>query len=118
MCSSAKPGTHPRSSAPRHPALSSSSASRPHSILNRFSSLFHWPQPNTDESMELPHNPGPTISQHQHSPSPVESIDLTSVQALYIARQLEPVSEQVMRIKKLTCGAQGSGAVQDPSGQV
>ncbi|OJA11286.1 hypothetical protein AZE42_05692 [Rhizopogon vesiculosus] len=93
--------------------------------------------------MELPHNPGPTISQHQHSPSPVEVAAVRDKQALYVARRPEPVSEQVKRTKKLTwwsrcilficcvstagvgtdgthdsSGAQGSGAVQDPSGQV
>ncbi|OJA11289.1 hypothetical protein AZE42_05695 [Rhizopogon vesiculosus] len=81
--------------------------------------------------MELPPNPGPTISRHQHSPRPV-----LVAAALFVARRPEPVSEQVKHIKELpwwsrcilficcvptacvgTVGVQGSGAVQDSSGQ-
>ncbi|OAX35011.1 hypothetical protein K503DRAFT_773932 [Rhizopogon vinicolor AM-OR11-026] len=96
--SSATPGTHVRSSACRRRALSPSSTSRIHAILNRFSSLFPRSQPNADsESIELPHNPGPSISQHQHSrnsPRPVEIAAVCDKQLSYVAQRPELVANE------------------------
>ncbi|OAX38462.1 hypothetical protein K503DRAFT_800435 [Rhizopogon vinicolor AM-OR11-026] len=98
----AKPGTRPHSSARRRPALSSSSASRPHDIVIRFFLPLRRPQPNADESMELIHNPGSTTSRHQHSPHPVLVAPMRDREALYVSPQPKRVSEQVKRIRKPT----------------
>ncbi|OJA10477.1 hypothetical protein AZE42_09336, partial [Rhizopogon vesiculosus] len=81
--------------------LSSSSTSRPHNFLGRFSSLFHRPQPTNGESRELQQSKRQHETFH-HSPHAVGVAPVRDRQALFVAPRQEPVSDQVKRIKNPT----------------
>ncbi|OJA19460.1 hypothetical protein AZE42_05672 [Rhizopogon vesiculosus] len=82
------------SSTRRSLTLSSSSISRPHEFLGRFSSLFHRPQPTIGESSELQQSQRQHMTSHPR-PHAVEVAPVRDKQALYVAPRQEPVSERV-----------------------
>ncbi|OAX32811.1 hypothetical protein K503DRAFT_804916, partial [Rhizopogon vinicolor AM-OR11-026] len=81
--------------------LSSSSTSRPHKFLGRFSSFFHRPQPTIDESRELQQSNRKHMTSHP-GPHAIEVAPVRDRQALYVAPRQEPVGDQVKRIKNPT----------------